>query len=346
MAAGSLVVMVLAGILYWQYERVKFLEQPPMLTDKALPHSGLGKEELHVWFWVTTLTYLINFFAMRVFQQFTQGKKNWKNIWDLSTDFGPKRPVSQRARVTSVLLGLVGLGCAAIYFAKIIQASVWVGARSWDEWVMVYPGFYSSVALLTLVVRDYKAFIHGTPSRTLAAEQSELVRQAIFNGDIPGAVKLYRRAIPKVSGEGAVDYIRRLEAELKAKQPEKFAPPSEMSDLAFRQYAVIVLLVFLSLWQLRAVSGLFSWAAGFILGAGIILSRRLKSFWHQRQAGVTMTVCFVVLLFPTHQSSYKATLFCCGGAVLGACTIVFGFPRKRSKSVPRKRPLTDVSPPR
>jgi hypothetical protein len=316
MAAGSLVIMVLAGTLYWQYERVKFLERAPMLRDKALRHSGLGKEELGDWFRVTMLTYLINFYVLRVFQQFTQGKKNWMNIWDPSTGFGPKRPVSQRARVISVLLSLAGLGCAAIYFAKIIQASVWLGATSWDEWVMVYPGFYSSLALMSLVVRDYQAFIHGAPSRTLSTEQSELVRQVIFNGDIPGAIKLYRRVIPKVSLEEAVDYVRKLEAELKAKQPEKFAPP-EMSGLTWResvrlrQCAVIVLIVCGVFLNNRVVSGatLLFCAAGFFLGAGMLLSRHLKSFWRQRLARVSMMVCFLMALFAALQFSYKATFF-------------------------------------
>ncbi|MGP8233975.1 MAG: hypothetical protein ACLQVW_00975 [Limisphaerales bacterium] len=211
------------------------------------------------------------------------------NIWAPATDFGHKRPLSQRARVISVLLSLAGLGCAAIYFAKIIQASVWVGAQNWDKWVMVYPGFYSSLALLSLVVRDYQAFIQGAPSRTFSAEQNELVRQLIFNGDIPGAVKLYRRGIPKVSTEEAVDYVRKFEAELKAKQPEKFTPPPEMSGLTWResvrlrQCAVIVLIVFFIFWNNHVVSGagLFSCAGGFILGAGMLLSRRLKSFWRQ-----------------------------------------------------------------
>jgi hypothetical protein len=339
MAAGSLVVMVLTGALYWQYERVKFLEMGPLLTGKALLHPGLRREELHPWGSISLLLYVINMCAMLVFrglafQGFARGMNNGKQILDRSTDIGPKRPVRQRLRVICVLLSVAGFGCAAVNFAEIIKATVWVGAPSWYEWVMVYPGFYFSLALLSMVVREYQAFIHGAPSRTLSAEQSELVRQAIFNGDTPGAVKLYRRAIPKVSAEEAEDYVRRLEADLKAKQPGKFTPPPKMSHIAF---PVIVLIVVIGFRDLLVVSGLFSCAAGFILGATMmLLSCRLKSFWHRRWGAIF--VCFMIFLFPILRSSNRATIFFIGGAALGVgvCTVVFAFPRKRSKTTADK----------
>ena len=175
MAAASLVIMVLAGMLYWQYERVKFLENRPLLTDQALRHSGFRKKELRTWYHFTMFMYLINVYAIRVFKQFAQGKQNWKQIFGRSKNLGPNRPVSQRLRVICILISLTGIGLSAVFFAKIIQASVWENAQDWTAWGADYVSVYISLALLLLVVRDYQKFVHGMPSRTLSGDQSELL---------------------------------------------------------------------------------------------------------------------------------------------------------------------------
>ncbi|MGP8233974.1 MAG: hypothetical protein ACLQVW_00970 [Limisphaerales bacterium] len=113
--------------------------------------------------------HLINSYTIRVFW----GQKNWKQIFDRSTNLEPKRPVSQRLRVICVLMGLAGLGFSAVFFAKITQASVWENAQNWTDRGAVYVSVYISLALLFLVVRDYQKFVYGMPILTLPDTHSE-----------------------------------------------------------------------------------------------------------------------------------------------------------------------------
>src|SRR5208337_3858598 len=92
----------------------------------------------------------------------------------------------------------------------------------------------------------------GMPSRTLPAEQSELLRQAVFDGDIAGAIKLYRRTIPDVSLAEGRDFVVKLAAELKAKHPEQFKG-LKLRDLNWRVMGLCLVAglgVFAGLWMI------------------------------------------------------------------------------------------------
>jgi len=228
MTAASTVAMILAGLLYWQFERVKFLERPPLHTDRLQAlRDRLLWQQLETWTYTGFLLELITGFAFLVFTLSAGGKTDWKALFNRPTDWAPIRPVSQRLRAVCGLVSVAGLGFAVFYFAKIIHFSVWA---SWNEESLyrlawVWPIFYVSLFLLFRVMRDYQKFVHGMPSRTLPAEQSESLREAILDGDLILAIKLYRRTIPDDSLAEAHDYVGKLNAELKALHPEKFALP-------------------------------------------------------------------------------------------------------------------------
>ena len=233
MAAASLVVLVLAGLLYWQYERVKFLENRPLVPDQAFSHPGLGMEQLKTWNHVALLVYTTISWAFIVFLKYARGR-TWSQVFEranpgrrrlpfIRLDDSDCRPVRPHLRVVCGLIGVATLGFTALYLAKIIRVSVWESTPRYLPWIWVYGCFTFSFYLLFLVVRDYQKYVHGMPGQTLSAEQTELLRQAIFDGGLRSAIKVYRRLIPDASPAEAKDYIGKLALELKVEQPEKFA---------------------------------------------------------------------------------------------------------------------------
>jgi tRNA A-37 threonylcarbamoyl transferase component Bud32 len=339
MAVASLVALVLMGLLDWQYERVKFLENRPLVTEQALGHPGLLGQELKTWNTACFLVYLSTVFAF-VFFKLHQAK-GLEQVSLRPTGYAPYSPVSQRLRVVCGLISAAALGFTVLYFAKLIRVSVWEGTQGSSPWFVGYASFYFSLTLLFLMVRDYQKFVHGLPSRTFSAEQFVPLNKAIFDGDVPNAIKLYRQAIPDVSLGEAHDFIRKHSAELKAKQPEKFAPTPRMLDLNWRAMGlclVFELAVFAGAWimpvpPVAPAARVGSCAVGFLFGTGLLLSSRLKSALQIRLAVMGMLVCFPFLLFAVLRSSYKDTFFFFGGIACGALLMVSGFTRKRRKSM-------------
>jgi serine/threonine protein kinase len=357
MAAASLVAMVLMGLLYWQFERVKFLENRPSLTAQALDHPGLRKPELENWEGVNSFVFVTLMWAFGIFNLYAQGRANpdWKKLWfDRPTDLGPVMPVSQRMRIVCGLICLGALGFSVFYLGKLIQVSVWENTPKWRFWLGGGAGFYVSLALLFQVVRDYQKLVYGRPSRTLSAEQSESVRQAIFDGQRVLAIKLYRQKIPDASLAEARNYVGKLTAELAAKHPEKFAPPPNPWGLNWRLMGICLVVglpVFTGFWVMMppvspAARLLFS-AAGLLFGASplFVFAARLKGLRRFPRTTGFGSLCLMIAggvaatVFAHESTSYF------GGLTFGLCMIPCGFTPKRRKSTPGRGPLTDVSPP-
>jgi tRNA A-37 threonylcarbamoyl transferase component Bud32 len=219
MAAGSLVIMVLMGTLYWQYERVKFLGKRPSLTDQALLAPGL-RSQLDIWtgFYALGVIIMIGAFCA-ILQRYAQGRMVWNDIFNRKRRFErrtvwePAKPMSQRMGLLCVLMSVVTLVCTALYFAKVIQVRVWCNGPLRPTiaacFYLIFGGFTFSLWLLFRAARDYQKFIHGMPSRTLTSEQSESLRQAIRNNDLEEAWKLYRRTFPDASQLEAIHYVQK-----------------------------------------------------------------------------------------------------------------------------------------
>jgi serine/threonine protein kinase len=333
MGSAALVVLVLAGMLYWQYERVNFLENRPSLTDQTLPHPGLRAQQLKTWDDFFALMSIM-MSVLLIYQVYARGILGRKHLSERPTVWEPARPMSHKMRVVCGLISVAALGFTVLYLAKLIQVSVWENPPKWSRWVMVYPNFFISLSLLFWVVRDYQKFVYGIPSRNLSAEQVESLRQAIFDGDIPRATRLYGRAIPDAGLPEANDYVEKLAAELKAKHPEKFAPPLKPWGLNWRLMGVCVVVelgVLAGYWLMMPpvapAAKLFAAAAGFLLGVGAFFSLRLKAHWR----GATWALCLVLAGYGMAQFSQLAFS---GGLVFGAFMILSGLTRKRRKSTP------------
>jgi len=224
MAAASSIAMVLMGLLYWQFERVKFLEHRPLLTDQALRDPGLRMQQLkgpEMWRFVADLVGVTIICTLVVFLKYGRGKASWRLVllFEGPTDWAPTRPAG--LRLACGLIGVAVLGFTVLYLARFIRVSVWEGTPRWSLWFQVCNCFYFSLTVLFYVVRDYQKFVHGMPGRTLPAELIGSLRQAILERDLAGAVKLYRRTMPEASLAEAQDYVQRLAGELIAKHPEK-----------------------------------------------------------------------------------------------------------------------------
>ena len=77
MATASLIAMILTGLLYWQYERVQFLERPPSLADQPI-RPGLRTQELAKWTDYITFMFFTTFLAHLVFRRSVRTRGNWK----------------------------------------------------------------------------------------------------------------------------------------------------------------------------------------------------------------------------------------------------------------------------
>jgi serine/threonine protein kinase len=218
MAAGSLVIMVLTGTLYWQYERVKFLENRPSLADQALLAPDL-RSQLDTGTGFYAIAMVIMGWIFVTIPQLARGRMDWNHILNLKrlrerrTGWEPPKPMSQRMRVVCVLMSVVTLVYTALYFAKVIQIGVWcnrpLGPPMTASFYLIFVGFTFSLWLLFRAARDYQKFIHGMPSRTLSSEQSESLRQAISNNNLEEAWKLYRRTFPDASQIEAIHYVQK-----------------------------------------------------------------------------------------------------------------------------------------
>jgi tRNA A-37 threonylcarbamoyl transferase component Bud32 len=337
MAAGWFVVMVLMGLLYWQFQRVKFLQNHPLVNGQAPRHPGLRMHQLsYTWDEAMAVVQLamilpLLFFVMNVRRKTTLKLFGQLTLWD------PARPLSQRLRVVCGLMSVAAVGFTVLYLAKLIQVSVWESTPRITEWCSVYLGSYMGLMLLFLVVQDYQKFVHGMPGmpcRTLTPEQSEPLRQAIFDGHVPRALKLYRRTIPEASWAEARNYVDKLVAELKATHPEKLAPPIKPWDLNWRLMGACLVVEFgvlAGVWMVIPLEApgtrLLAAAAGFLLGTGAFFSLRLKAHWR----GAAWALCLVLAGYAMTQFSQLAFA---GGLVFGALMILSGFTPKRRKSAP------------
>ena len=358
--AGLLLALFLSNQIYWQF---KFLEwdQPPVM-NQGLQHPDLRGQEFQTWDSDMSFLLVILVYACSACRQGGLANQkdltNWKVMSQRTIGLGPTRQVSQRMRLAYGLIGAAGLGFAVFYCAKIIETSAWNNPQNSMGWGIVWPIVYLSLSLLFRMVRDYQKFVHGRPSRTLSAEQSESLRQAIFDGPIPSPVTLYRRMFPGASRAEAQDYVGKVAAELLAAHPEKLAKPWDLNWQSMGACLLVELGLLASIWLMMPpvvpAASLFRYAVGFVFGAGTLLLRRQHTLWQRMLA----YLLFFLLVFlgswlvgPLVAAHPPSTLGSAGrldfpvGLVLGVCLIMSGFTRKRSKSVPGKRPLTDVSPP-
>jgi len=348
-SASSLIVMVLAGAFYWEYQRVSFLEYAQAHPAEQGRVPSALKEGFENWGALNLLALALNYYCLRLFRNFRRGV-HWNKLFFNAPALGIERPVSPWLCFVCGLIGMAGITCDMFYVANIIRLSVWVNMGDFMGWLFAYACLNFSLLLLSAVWRDYQKFVHGAPIRILSPEQNELLLQAIFDGDLPSAAKLYRRSFPDVLEHEAGDFVARLNTELKSKHAEKFARPPKWWELnwrALRICLIIELCVFVGFWLfLPPVTDahwprkLWAFSFGFFAGAVCLLPLRLKVIWQ----GIALMFVILVPLFLAPFLFKDVLLNYVGGAIFGACTIIAGCIRKRRKYIPGKNSPANAAP--
>jgi serine/threonine protein kinase len=338
MWAASFIVMVLAAMFYWEYERVKLLEYIQSHPGQTHPPPSGPEGRVINWAAFNLLALAVNYYTLRLYRNFKRGV-HWNKLLYASIDPGSERPVNPLLCLVCGTLGVAGTGVVVLYIARIIQVSVWNDPYDIMGWLFAYLNFNFSLQLVSGVVRDYQKFVHGAPSRILSVEQSELIRHSIFDGNLPRAAKLYRRAFPDLAEHEAADFVARLAAELRVKQPQEFVPPSRFWELnwwAMKICFIVELGAFAVLWLLvpsftaaRWPTKLLASTVGFVVGAGCFLPLRLKRL----EIGVFLALlCLLPGLIAGWRHFGHAGYFYFEGVTFGACMIICGCIRKRRKS--------------
>jgi serine/threonine protein kinase len=364
MAAASLLILILSGLLYWQYERVSFLQNRPLPTARTLHHPDAPTQPFEAW---TVLMYFLMpgmlAWTLLIFRQYGRGKPNVRELFEVPIYGATAKPVSQRMRVVCGLIGAAALAFTVIYFGNLIHESVWGNSPVVADFLLVYVNFYFSLLLLFRVMRDYQKVIHGLPGRNLSAGQCEALRQAILGGDTIGAIKLVRRAFPDASlgeanayvgkfareeryrvkfpgaspkevRENSEKYHAEFVADLKEKHPEQFLPRKPW-DLNWRLMGRAMLLeavMFAGIWLIAPPpvstgTRLLVYAAWFLGGAGIMMSLRVKRSW-KRFPGRIFCFLLPIVVAPRF---YQDVSFSLLGFLSGMSMIMSGFTPKKRK---------------
>lgn len=351
-AAGSLAFMILACMFYWQFERVKFLEYQQLHANQPPPDFVSLAKKLENWWDFNFLVMFAAIYVLRLFNNFGRGV-HWNKLLYPKPEQGPARPPSPSLCLICALLGVSGIAYTVLFAARIIEAGVWAHLGGFGYWLFVYLSFNSCLQLVSAVARDYQRFVYGAPARILSAEQAAWLREAILDGDLLAAKKLYRRAFPEFSAVEAGDFVEKLAAELKANEADKFVPLRKWYDLNWRAIKICLAIEAIALaimwWNVPLYSEASWWTnllgatIGFLFGVGGCLLLRLISFWARV---AVMVLCLIPLLLMTWLMSNAAdpVLFIyVEGAAFGAVLGIAGCFRRRrkygvSKGVPTKIP--------
>lgn len=242
------------------------------------------------------------------------------------------------------LVGVLAASYALWLLALGIKAYVWEGTIHFTN---EHETPFNSVLIMPLFVvwwglwmlqqswQDYVRASQGAPVRPLAAVTIESIRQAASEGDLDGAIKLYRQAVPEAGNSEAREFIIKAVEELRLKDPAKHkasylkpwwdihvGPMIKVACIeAILGGAIYVLLGSETLW----------YVAGFACyGAGVIISGRLRGFLRKMLViAVPLAITFAAgnHLFPLHEANKMLMLFI--GTFAGAMLMRAGYPTKR-----------------
>ena len=217
---------------------------------------------------------------------------SWRDLYDPMKIMQPTRPLGSRLRSAVAVLGLASVGFGFVFLAKLIQAHVWEGGVPSRYYSGVYLSECFGFMLLAQSIRDYQRTVFGRPSRQLSDHQIEAIRRAVLEVDIPGAVRLYRQAVPDAHMGEARDYARQIAADLQKTHPDKFVLPSlSLRTFNWRLIAICAAIeaaigVVCAMVFPATRSAVFAYelTTGILIVLGVLVGARLKGFWKRMLA--------------------------------------------------------------
>jgi hypothetical protein len=285
-ALAALVIVGLAVGVYYLYEENAFLrarqENPALSRERGPLHESL--------FVLSSITVLIESAGIYVFI-FLMAKMRGVTFWQFRDPAfaarPPVQPLGERVRVVTLCTGLILIAFGVALLVQAIRAHVWEGESIWKDVVVVYGSIYFGLAMLGMLVQDYRRALYGTPSRHLTPEQVEAIRRVMEDYDVPAAVKLYRAAIPDAGFLEANQYVVRLAEAERALHPGKFAPP-QLSPTRLNWKAMGICAVIaggvLGVWWIISSPANPGWVAAefgcaVLFGIGLLAGGRVKGWW-------------------------------------------------------------------
>jgi tRNA A-37 threonylcarbamoyl transferase component Bud32 len=338
-ALAALVMVGLSVGVYYLFEENAFLRAQQ--ADPTLRRvRGPRHETLSVWETVNLLATCFGIYAFVFLNAWARGL-SIKDVRDPAlVSRAPLQPLGERTRRVALCLGLALVGYGAVYLAKAIEAHVWEGESIWRQVLGIYGSVYFGLAILGILIRDYRLALYGAHSRHLTAEQIEPIRRAMEDFDVPAAITLYRAAVPDAGFLEANQYVVRLAESQRALHPGKFVPPPpSLSRLNWRALLICAVLeaVAIAVWWVISTPAHPGWVAAeltcaFLFGAGLLACGRVKGFWKRfllvAPAIVGMILCVVIRWYSDRASSQSAAVALVG-FFGGFFLMVSAFTRRR-----------------
>jgi len=285
-ALAAFLLVALAIGLYSLIEENAFLRARHADPD-LMRTPGVRHEDLKVWQGIHTIGLMAGIYALLFLMAKTRGLtlKDWGDQAQLARP--PIQPLGERLRVMTSCFGLALTGFGVMFLAKAIQTSIWEGKSIWFQLLSVYSSVYFGLAILAYAIQDYFRALYGVPSRQLAPDQIESIRQAMENYDLLAAIKVYRKSVPDASFAEANQYAVRLAQANRAEHPGKFVPPAlSLTQLNWADMSIgaTVVFILLGLYVALFPPSQPAWFAGafgssLLLGLSLLACTRVKSFW-------------------------------------------------------------------
>ncbi len=290
---AGVAALVMVGLAFFTFQLIEenaFLraqQVTPGLTREAGPR-GVA---LETWNTLGLCVFYVPILGLLFLRKRKQASWNdlstWRELFDPIKALQPINPFSPRLRAAATVLGVATVGFGLVFLAKIIQTHVWEGGVRSDNFLIVWVDVWFGLMLLSLVARDYRRAVFGTPNRELLADQRAAIRSAMLEFDIGESIRLYIQAIPDAGVAEAKDYVARLAVELQAAEPEKFVAP-KLSLRSFNRRlmvrcasieAAIVGVAAVVFPSMQSATFANQFVGGLLFGVGSMIGTRLKGFW-------------------------------------------------------------------
>jgi tRNA A-37 threonylcarbamoyl transferase component Bud32 len=343
-AIAALVVVVLAFGLFYLFEENAFLRAQQ--TDPHLTRApGARHEFLNIFKEINMWAMIVGFFVYGFVMMRARGLpfKTWLSKANL-LHTRPLQPLGEQTRAVTALVGLLITGCGIVLLAATIRAHIWEAETIRGQISGIYASTYVGLALLAIVIRDYRLVHYGissTPNRQLSAEQIASIRRTLEQRDFDAAHQCYFEAVPDASKQEATRYVCGLWLSMVAENPDKFGPPPlSLATLNWKAMAICAAVeapILALLWYLMAPANL-GWSAlqlgaGFLFGAGLMAGARVKTFWMRCVLMFPGAIVMVLALVPFRIEKVPQMLVLfIGGFICGAFLLVSGYTRGRTRS--------------
>jgi len=228
-AAASVVILLLIAVISYQYQANQYLQYQHSHPGHERV-SGDRTESLDAWRDFYPLVLCLLMFSFVLYRERAYRLTSWRQWFGdfkLHTD---SRPVGNLVRIACLVSCILVLSLGLVLLVKLITAHVWEGSVSMSEFELVAIASWCACMFLVNLARDYREATYGRTEQVIEDHVLEDIRKALFAGDRIGAVKIYRRALPRKGLADANRFIKQLEAQLSEDESGRVSSASSQSS--------------------------------------------------------------------------------------------------------------------